>query len=71
MVTYDCTDLARVSVKGTARIEYAAFRSTRRSAEYLQFLADRTVNTSVGETPWRTSAEAVDAGWSDNEDADW
>ena len=38
------------TVKGTARIEYAAFRSTRRSAEDVQFLADRTVNTSVGET---------------------
>ena len=59
------------AVKGTGTVEFAAFRKSKRSVQDVQFLADRTVNTNNGESSWRTSAEAADAGDGDGGEASW
>ena len=57
------------TVKVTASIEFAAYRKMPRSVEDLYFLAHRSVCTETGDTPWRTSAEAADAGAGDGDEA--
>ena len=58
-------------IKGMAIVEFAAYKNCPTTTEDVQFLADRVVNTNMGETPWRTSAEAADAGAGNQEEADW
>lgn len=58
-------------VKGTGSVEYSSYQKHKKSVEDVQFLADRLVCTSAGETTWRTSAEAADAGEGDNMEAGW
>ena len=58
-------------VKGTGSVEYSSYQRHKKSVEDVQFLADRLVCTSAGETTWRTSAEAADAGEGDNMEAGW
>ena len=58
-------------VAGTGTVEFATYRNTRKTIEDVTFLADRTVATSGGETPWRSSAEAADAGAGNESEADW
>ena len=58
-------------VKGVARVEFSSFHKYKVSVEEVQFLGDRIVCTSAGETSWRTSAEAADAGEGDTMEADW
>lgn len=59
------------TIKGTAKVEYSTFHSYKNTCEEVQFLGGRTVNTGMGETPWRTSAEAADAGAGNGEEAEW
>ena len=59
------------TVKGVAVVEYKAQMGEKASTEDVFFLADRSVTTSNGDTPWRTSAEAADAGEGDYQEADW
>ena len=58
-------------VAGTGTVEFATYRNTRKTIEDVTFLAERTVATSGGETAWRSSAEAADAGGGNEEEADW
>ena len=60
-----------VLIKGTGKLEYATMHMYKKSCEEVQFLADRTLNSQTGETSWRTSAEAADAGAGDSDDAEW
>lgn len=50
------------TLRETAQVEYAVRRRTSRQLATVEFVANRTVLTSDGETPWRTSDEAADAG---------
>lgn len=59
------------TVKGTGVIEYSARKKFPKCSSRVIFLANRTVATESGETPWRTSAEAADAGAGNAEDRDW
>ena len=59
------------TVRGTATVEYAARNKSGKQQEKVIFLADRKVTTSTGDTPWRTSDEAADAGDGDEGDRDW
>ena len=59
------------TVRGTATVEYAARHKSGKQQEKVIFLADRKVTTSTGDTPWRTSDEAADAGDGDEGDRDW
>ena len=59
------------TVKGTATVHFAAFRKFKECEEELQFLSNRMVTTSDGDTAWRTSTEAADAGDGDGDEADW
>ena len=58
-------------VKGTATVEYVPMHNYKRSVESVYFMRNRMVNISTGDTPWRTSAEAADAGAGDKTEADW
>ena len=58
-------------IKGTGKLEYANMHMYKKSCEEVQFLADRTLNSETGETSWRTSTEAADAGAGDSDDAEW
>lgn len=59
------------SVRGTATVEYAARHRSGKQQERVIFLPNRQVTTSTGDTPWRTSDEAADAGDGDEGDRDW
>jgi len=52
-------------------VEYASFHTYKRSCEDVQFLGKRIASTGMGETPWRTSAEAADAGAGNHDEAEW
>ena len=58
-------------VKGTGTVEFSCFQKYKKSVEDVQFLGNRLMCTAAGETSWRTSAEAADAGEGDNMEADW
>ena len=59
------------TVKGTGIIEYAARHKNKVEQEEVIFLANRTVTTALGDTPWRTATEAADLGGGDDGDRDW
>lgn len=59
------------NVKGVGIIEYAARHRNKVEQEEVIFLANRTVTTSLGDTPWRTATEAADLGGGDDDDKSW
>lgn len=70
MIESEERDLCSI-VKGTGVIEYFPRKNTPKCVSRLIFLTNRTVSTDSGETPWRTSVEAADAGGGNADDRDW
>lgn len=59
------------TIVGTATLQFAAFQGFKETTEEVVFLQNRIVRCEDGETPWRSSAEAADAGEGNVDEASW
>lgn len=59
------------TIVGTGTLQFAALNGMKASTEDVVFLEGGIVHCNDGETPWRSTAEAADAGQADVDEAEW